>query len=110
MCKCIQVFSRVSVTNCTKCNGKSGGCEYCKGYIPFNNISNPIFLITGHSPGVAVAKNTAGVTVAYDGETLTWRLLRDFPAVVYDVGVKDDSGHWYYTERVFELILRPNTD
>ena len=41
--------------NCTKCNGKSGGCEYCKGYIPFNNISNPIFLVTGHSLGAAVA-------------------------------------------------------
>ena len=41
--------------NCKKCNGKSGGCEYCKGYIPFNNISNPIFLVTGHSLGAAVA-------------------------------------------------------
>ena len=41
--------------NCTKCNGKSDGCEYCKGYIPFNNISNPIFLVTGHSLGAAVA-------------------------------------------------------
>lgn len=41
--------------NCTKCNGNSNGCEYCKGYIPFNNISNPIFLITGHSLGAAVA-------------------------------------------------------
>ena len=45
--------------NCTKCNGKSGGCEYCKGYIPFNNISNPIFLITGHSLGAAVANLVA---------------------------------------------------
>ena len=39
--------------NCTKCNG--GGCEHCKGYIPYNNISNPIFLVTGHSLGAAVA-------------------------------------------------------
>lgn len=39
--------------NCTKCKG--GGCEHCKGYIPYNNISNPIFLVTGHSLGAAVA-------------------------------------------------------
>lgn len=45
--------------NCTKCNGKSDGCEYCKGYIPFNNISNPIFLVTGHSLGAAVANLVA---------------------------------------------------
>ena len=45
--------------NCTKCNGKSGGCEYCKGYIPFNNISNPIFLVTGHSLGAAVTNHVA---------------------------------------------------
>ena len=45
--------------NCKKCNGKSGGCEYCKGYIPFNNISNPIFLVTGHSLGAAVANLVA---------------------------------------------------
>ena len=41
--------------NCMKCNGNSNGCEYCKGYIPFNNISNPIFLVIGHSLGAAVA-------------------------------------------------------
>ena len=41
--------------NCTKCNGNSNGCVYCKGYIPYNNISNPIFLVTGHSLGAAVA-------------------------------------------------------
>ena len=45
--------------NCTKCNGNSNGCEYCKGYIPFNNISNPIFLVTGHSLGAAVANLVA---------------------------------------------------
>lgn len=45
--------------NCTKCNGKSDDCEYCKGYIPFNNISNPIFLVTGHSLGAAVANLVA---------------------------------------------------
>lgn len=45
--------------NCTKCNGKSDGCEYCKGYIPFNNISNPIFLVTGYSLGAAVANLVA---------------------------------------------------
>ena len=44
--------------NCTKCNG--GGCEHCKGYIPYNNISNPIFLVTGHSLGAAVANLVAG--------------------------------------------------
>ena len=43
--------------NCTKCNG--GGCVYCKGYIPYNNISNPIFLVTGHSLGAAVANLVA---------------------------------------------------
>lgn len=43
--------------NCTKCNG--GGCEHCKGYIPYNNISNPIFLVTGHSLGAAVANLVA---------------------------------------------------
>lgn len=41
--------------NCKKCNGKSNGCAHCKGYIPYNNISNPIFLVTGHSLGAAVA-------------------------------------------------------
>ncbi len=41
--------------NCKKCNGNSNGCAYCKGYIPYNNISNPIFLVTGHSLGAAVA-------------------------------------------------------
>ena len=45
--------------NCKKCNGKSGGCEHCKGYIPYNNISNPIFLVTGHSLGAAVANLVA---------------------------------------------------
>ena len=45
--------------NCKKCNGNSNGCEYCKGYIPFNNISNPIFLVTGHSLGAAVANLVA---------------------------------------------------
>ena len=45
--------------NCTKCNGKSDGCEHCKGYIPYNNISNPIFLVTGHSLGAAVANLVA---------------------------------------------------
>ena len=43
--------------NCTKCNG--GGCEHCKGYIPYNNISNPIFLVTVHSLGAAVANLVA---------------------------------------------------
>lgn len=43
--------------NCTKCNG--GGCVYCKGYISYNNISNPIFLVTGHSLGAAVANLVA---------------------------------------------------
>lgn len=43
--------------NCTKCNG--GGCEHCKGYIPYNNISNPIFLVTGHNLGAAVANLVA---------------------------------------------------
>lgn len=43
--------------NCTECKG--GGCEHCKGYIPFNNISNPIFLVTGHSLGAAVANLVA---------------------------------------------------
>lgn len=45
--------------NCTKCNGNSNGCVYCKGYIPYNNISNPIFLVTGHSLGAAVANLVA---------------------------------------------------
>ena len=45
--------------NCKKCNGNSNGCAYCKGYIPFNNISNPIFLVTGHSLGAAVANLVA---------------------------------------------------
>lgn len=43
--------------NCTKCNGS--GCEHCKGYIPYNNISNPIFLVTGHSLGAAVTNHVA---------------------------------------------------
>ena len=55
-------------------------------------------------------KNTEGVTVVDDGETLTWRLPRRFPAVVYDISLKDDSDHWHETERVFELIPKPNTD
>ena len=50
--------------NCTKCNG--GGCEYCKGYIPFNNISNPIFLVTGHSLGAAVANLLAEHLISCD--------------------------------------------
>ena len=41
--------------NFKMCNGNSNGCAYCKGYIPFNNISNPIFLVTGHSLGATVA-------------------------------------------------------
>ena len=45
--------------NCKKCNGNSNGCAYCKGYIPYNNISNPIFLVTGHSLGAAVANLVA---------------------------------------------------
>lgn len=45
--------------NCKKCNGNSNGCAYCKGYIPFNNITNPIFLVTGHSLGAAVANLVA---------------------------------------------------
>ena len=49
------------------------------------------------------ARDTAGVTVVDDGETLTWRIHRNFPATVYDVGVKVGSYNWYYTERVFEL-------
>ncbi len=43
--------------NCTECNGD--GCEFCEGYIPHNNISNPIFLVTGHSLGAAVANLVA---------------------------------------------------
>ena len=50
--------------NCTKCNG--GGCEHCKGYIPYNNISNPIFLVTGHSLGAAVANLLAEHLISCD--------------------------------------------
>lgn len=50
--------------NCTKCNG--GGCVYCKGYIPYNNISNPIFLVTGHSLGAAVANLLAEHLISCD--------------------------------------------
>ena len=43
--------------NCTECSGV--GCETCEGYIPHNNITNPIFLVTGHSLGAAVANLVA---------------------------------------------------
>lgn len=52
--------------NCTKCNGNSNGCVYCKGYIPYNNISNPIFLVTGHSLGAAVANLLAEHLISCD--------------------------------------------
>lgn len=52
--------------NCKKCNGNSNGCAYCKGYIPFNNISNPIFLVTGHSLGAAVANLLAEHLISCD--------------------------------------------
>lgn len=48
-------------------------------------------------------RDNVDVTLVDDGETLTWRIHRNFPATVYDVGVKVGSYNWYYTERVFEL-------
>ena len=48
-------------------------------------------------------RDNIDVTLVDDGETLTWRIHRNFPATVYDVGVKVGSYNWYYTERVFEL-------
>ncbi len=48
-------------------------------------------------------RDNVDVTLVDDGETLTWRIHRKFPATVYDVGVKVGSYNWYYTERVFEL-------
>ena len=48
-------------------------------------------------------RDNVDVTLVDDGETLTWRIHRKFPATVYDVGVKVGSYDWYYTERVFEL-------
>lgn len=42
---------------CTNCDGE--GCAECMGYIPYYNIENPIFLVTGHSLGAAVANLTA---------------------------------------------------
>lgn len=56
------------------------------------------------------ARDTAGVTVVDDGETLTWRLPRNFPPIVYDIRLKDDSNRWHTTERVFELIPKPKSD
>lgn len=48
-------------------------------------------------------RDNVDVTLVDDGETLTWRIHRNFPSTVYDVGVKVGSYKWYYTERVFEL-------
>lgn len=56
------------------------------------------------------ARDTAGVTVVDDGETLTWRLPRNFPPIVYDIRLKDDSNRWHTTERVFELVPKPKSD
>lgn len=44
--------------NCLECNGD--GCEICMGYITYHDLSDPIFLVTGHSLGAAVANLTAG--------------------------------------------------
>lgn len=43
--------------NCLECSGN--GCEICKGYIPYYNLSDPIILVTGHSLGAAVANLVA---------------------------------------------------
>lgn len=51
---------------CTGCDGE--GCAECMGYIPYYNIENPIFLVTGHSLGAAVANLTAAHLNSCDDE------------------------------------------
>lgn len=36
-------------------------------------------------------RDNVDVTLVDDGETLTWRIHRNFPSTVYDVGVKVGS-------------------
>lgn len=46
--------------NQSDCDGCLGnGCALCNGYLTFNNIQNPLFLVTGHSLGAAIANLSA---------------------------------------------------
>lgn len=52
--------------NCLECSGN--GCEICKGYIPYYNLSDPIILVTGHSLGAAVANLVAAELNTIEGQ------------------------------------------
>ena len=43
---------------CTKCDGDDDECV-CNGYLALNDINNPVFLVTGHSMGAAIANLVA---------------------------------------------------
>lgn len=40
--------------DCTECNGSDANCA-CNGYLALNGITDPVFLVTGHSLGAAIA-------------------------------------------------------
>ena len=68
------------------------------------SVTKVQFVNHGSGATMTYTRDNVDVTLVDDGETLTWRIHRNFHAAVYDVGVKVGSYNWYYTERVFELI------